>query len=467
MEKWHFRDTYKKAVQEAETNPQNASNCLKIISDNITLPQTSEALKLAYCALRRIAGVYPQKEEIKEIFVSGLGNPNNDDKSREYAKKQMNDAGISPLEEEQHTIAEKTASLTDVRIGERIAKTQEHPHGFRIIEEIPPDEPSVLFLTGGITETDKEANGYLKFVDKLLTSHGIHAKLYASVYEFNDVSSFDKDLAYKVLMKEHHHKVDLPEKISKETQNPHYIETLFNKAFLNRISDGQGKRLPLLQALQKMRQMTVIAHCHGAYTFLKIEDMMQKKMEQLGYTKEERSQIQKELLCVAHAPYAPLGVSKSTMISFASAQDRTIKHYNQFEYEVRRMAKEKHLPLCYLPKERGEVFLTPSMGKKERVEHMFVGYDINADIHSENSFGSEELSKNGENMITFAGNAIINGVKNSYSNNPLPPVKNLVCGQDEHLTKIFETIEENGKTVWREIHQRNLARLHAKNNSRS
>ena len=53
--------------------------------------------------------------------------------------------------------------------------------------------------------------------------------------------------------------------------------------------------------------------------------MMQQTMKELGFSPAERGQIQKQLLCLACAPSAPLGISKSTLISFASRQDESLQ----------------------------------------------------------------------------------------------------------------------------------------------
>ena len=173
-------------------------------------------------------------------------------------------------------------------------------------------------------------------------------------------------------MQDHHRSVKLNKQLNEDTLHPRYVDDLFDKALLNRISDKNGKRLSTDEACAKIRKLTIVAHCHGAYTFLKLEEKMQKKMQELGYSAEERAKIQHEMLCVAHAPYAPLGVSKSTMISFASAQDLKINHHNNFETEIRAMSKNNEVMLSYFPGKQGELFLTPSMGEDVE-EHNFLG----------------------------------------------------------------------------------------------
>ena len=87
--------------------------------------------------------------------------------------------------------------------------------------------------------------------------------------------------------------------------------------------------------MKRIRNLTVFAHCHGAYVFLKLEEMMQDKMKELGYTADERNIIQKQLFCVAYAPLTPVGINKSNVINFASAWDDAIN-------SSREKTEEKH-----------------------------------------------------------------------------------------------------------------------------
>lgn len=416
--------------------------CLRIISSKIadTRNDTTD-LKKAYEALGKIRSVYPHKEKVDAIFMRGLQNPKNSMSSKKAAYRQMG------------RIDELTSRSS---IGQRIEKTDDNPHGFKSVDQIDSDETAILFLGGNATNSDRSANGYLSSLEKLLQHHKIeeNVALYAAIYDFGEFDdkavAFNDNLARTKLMQDHHRSVKLNKQLNEDTLHPRYVDDLFDKVLLNRISDKNGKRLSTDEACAKIRKLTIVAHCHGAYTFLKLEEKMQKKMQELGYSAEERAKIQHEMLCVAHAPYAPLGVSKSTMISFASAQDLEVRHYNNFEIEIRAMSKNNEVMLSYFPDKQGELFLTPSMGEDVE-EHNFLGY------LPEN----QGLSKEGLAIMALSGNTIVNGVKNSLSGEHLPPVKDLVCGTDEKYQKLFDKLKDNGEKMWQEMSLNTAIRLKA------
>ena len=198
-------------------------------------------------------------------------------------------------------------------------------------------------------------------------------------------------------------------------------------------------------AMRNVRNVTIVAHCHGAYTVLAVEELMRKKMTELGYSSQERDAIQKQLLCVAHAPYCPLGVSHSTFISFASTSDNDIRHYNQFEALVRQIVKHDGIGLSWFPERRGNVFLVPSITTSDfsslglfSSEHSYYGYDTN----------DRDFTPDGNILLEFEKNAIVNGVKNALAGAPIPSVQELVTGGDADLLREFERATRNGNNAW-------------------
>ena len=144
------------------------------------------------------------------------------------------------------------------------------------------------------------------------------------------------------------------------------------------------------------------------------------------------------------------------MISFVSAQDDEISHYNNFEKEIRRMSKNSEVTLSYFSGKQGEMFLTPSMGA-EVEQHNFLGYDTT----------QKGLSKEGQAILGLSGSTIVNGVKNSLSGQPLPEVKELVCGKDEKYQKFFDKLQENGAKIWQKISTNTVMRLKAQKGKES
>ena len=63
--------------------------------------------------------------------------------------------------------------------------------------------------------------------------------------------------------------------------------------------------------------------------------------------------------------------------------------------------------------------------------------------------------------MALSGNTIVNGVKNSLSGEPLPPVKDLVCGTDEKYQKLFDKLKDNGEKMWQKMSLNTAIRLKA------
>lgn len=333
-----------------------------------------------------------------------------------------------------------------VFFGERVPKSPEYPDSWRDAWSIPPDETCVFVLGGNGAVKPRQANGYLSSIDSFLKSqHVPGVKLYAEYHDFGDqkrdpVHAFNDATARIALMKQHGRRVKQEIKPNFDDLHPQYVEQIFNSVFLPRIS-RDGKRLDFETACKNIRNITVVAHCHGGYTFLKIEELMQQALKDLGYSNFERLEIQKQLLCIAHAPYCPLGTSKSTMISFLSASDYNMHSYNQFEQMLRNLPK---IPLSWFAGQHGNVFITKKLytplyhSDTDSPEHNFYGYDIKA----------EELTPYGAIMTRFAGNALKNGLAGAMAGKPIGTVRELVTGGDPELEQEFDTATRHGERMY-------------------
>jgi len=230
-----------------------------------------------------------------------------------------------------------------------------------------------------------------------------------------------------------------------EDKNPKYVKDLFEKFLLPRIAKNGGKeRLSLAEAKQNIRNLQIVAHCHGAYTALKMEEMMGKKMKELGYSKDEQALIQKQLLIVAQSPYCPLGVSKSTFISFCSAKDGELNHHNHFNDAVWELNQEHDIRLSYFDEKKGNLFLvsTTGIGEYAPDEHNYWGL-----------LSCEGQSKDFIAMLRMEGNAIAAGIKNALVKGEILTTKQLVC-EDKISEEVFDRASENGKQLYQQIVQK-------------
>lgn len=410
-----------------------------------------------------------------------------------------------------------------VRLGFRdISENQGH-HPWSNIgdDDIPYDEHCVFVLGGSGTNNDRSANGYAKGLSKALSNELLQkVKIYGAVYNFietydpeSDVKKSmikngrnlisDKRFLWYLIEKE---KQQIKQsKIKKiisaifsnkksanetkkneestsesvfnnsvyETSNLQLIEKLFNQVLLPRISE-KNKKLDINEALKRIRNVTFVVHCYGGHVFFNLEKLMQQKMTELGYTAEEQIQIQKQLFCVAFAPMYPLGKSKSTMLSFASAQDKFLIHMHNNIFSLYINALRKHILkkeqkqgligkralnkpfsilansknnlISYFPDKRGNIIIFPHVGDEDILEQ-----------ETEHNLVGEKIAPDGKVFQMFITNAITNSIKSASTGNLLPDIKELVTNneksaeQEEILKNIFEIAQKNGADIYSEM----------------
>lgn len=325
--------------------------------------------------------------------------------------------------------------------GERVEKSAENPYGWRNITEVNPNETVCLVLGGQSTTTDSSVNFYCSDLEKLLQKH----QLRDQVRIMGAVNHYGKDLnpslARTELMNEYRRGDKVDGTFNTEIVSPQYIEDIYNTFIKPRlIQADSGKKDTIENACRKMRKLNIYAHCHGGYTAMKLEQLTLKKMSELGYSADEAAQIQKNLLVVAYAPYCPLGKAKSTMVSFASGDDRIVKHNNMFENTMRYLkdVEKKKFSLSYFAGKKGNLFYAPTLGKID--QHEFNGFEPD----------EKRLNGDGRLIMKMLRNTLINGIKSSVNNQPLGDIKDLAA--NTYIDKEFiGVLQQNGEEMWQSI----------------
>ena len=375
--------------------------------------------------------------------------------------------------------------MSSIEIGKRTDKTEDNPYGYVKVDSIPKDEVCVLYIGGDGATTDKAANGYAKIIkNEILNEISAEVPVYSIVYNFD---GHNKSLARQIANIKHRTEIlrsnaDIEKTLSKATAeefNPQYVNELFEKAILPRITLQNGKgKLSVEEACKRIRKLNMVVHCHGAYTALKLEEKMQAAMKELGYSEQNRGKIQSQMLVVALAPASPLGISKSEFISFKSAYDGNTPLKNNFfdRYIEIRKAEERRrfnaedlknqegiennrwfdLKPCFFAKKQGNLFLIKQKYDWYEGEGPFL---INEDEHNNVQFKDKNQTKDGRLMAYYAKTILQNGIKNSLKQDdefvPLPPIDDLVLsGNPERAEKeqsAFEKMKQNGKDFRKQI----------------
>ena len=341
---------------------------------------------------------------------------------------------------------------SNIKIGQRI-KSNAEEYNWRFVQEVPVNKPCVIMFGGDGTTESKSANGYLKKIETKLNSAGLSdVNLFGVVYDFGDTQMGCNPLtARKIQMKKYQRKVCIENKQYIENISPEYINQLFDILIMPRISKDNN-RLPLKEATKKIRNLNVVAHCHGAYTFFKLEEKMQQAMTDLGYSDKEKQQIQKQFVCIAHAPYYPLGASKSTMVSFASIKDYKIEQYNHFLPTLQKLDRKYEYKFSFFSGKYGDIFVAPQIFDMW-FERDFAGLDTNVYEHDFTDYNDDAgvLTYEGIVIKQLSGNALVNAVKSSENNTSITDIQNLVCGDNRFLNDIFNTLRQNGVLMYQAV----------------
>lgn len=395
--------------------------CIELMEKHVDdKDQDHSALSALYKSAGQMRDIFPEYEErLTKVIKKGLEHPKNNKISQKVAYRVLGDY-------------EKLCSKVSVH--KRTIKSDENPYGFENVSDVDNEKPCVLALGGDGVRFEKELNGYLGEIYRLMEKHDLQDKvnIYGVIYDFGEY--MDVNWARTKLMQEHHRNVRDKE-LNAETKDPKYIKDIFDDFIEPRLSNS-GRRFSAKKAAKNIRKLQIFAHCHGAYTALKLEEMMQKRMAELGYDKESREFVQKQLLIVTQSPYCPLGCSKSTMVSFASARDFETSHHNNFELALDAVRREEKIPLSYFPDDRGNLFLADNMGKGCD-EHNFWGFRV-----------SPMNSEDGAKLVEMEGNVLVNGVKNAVEGKKeLGDVKELIADDE-----CFETVKANGTKLYNKMY---------------
>lgn len=364
----------------------------------------------------------------------------------------------------------RVKNLSSTVIAERCEKCDEHPYGIREATAIDPDEVITLVLLGIPKKHDrtKTYNGFLKRIDNFTKPLNLNTR---NVIALTDDGHYYNDDAARAIMAE---QIRNPQKANallskyplttqKELLMPQYVKDIFDQVVLPRISENNGKiRLPLAKALRRIRKMNIVGFCHGGHTALKLEELMQQKMTELGYSEEERKQIQKQLMILAYSPDCPLDISQSRYITIASASDFTINHMNAVkEYINYGIGLVLDFGLSYQSHQGNDTFYCTKYNKNgvegnplqwtkvtpDSATELFTRKHTKDDPITEHDFlGYEErpaMSKAAKKLQKIGGNILESAIKNSLEQEdsgfkPLPKTFKLASRGIKDYYRMFQ-----------------------------
>lgn len=256
-----------------------------------------------------------------------------------------------------------------------------------------------------------------------------------------------------------------------------YIDDAFKKIMLPRISKD-GKRLPLNEAMKRIRKLNIVAHCHGGFVAQQIEAKTYDKMLELGYSVSEVKQILSQLLIVAHAPaYRPDKIN-SHFLAFKTAfdqfqdimPDNWLRRVVGFRVkkDTKHMMKNSLSTMEHEWLKNGPIFLGEKGGNMFLVAQAFEfgddgdgGVGASSQEHNNTSY-YRLIAQTDEGYILnlIARNVIRNGIANSLAQTddkfiPLPENADLIKWNDNESLSIrpFKDMEQDGKEFMKIVYE--------------
>lgn len=219
---------------------------------------------------------------------------------------------------------------------------------------------------------------------------------------------------------------------------PQYIYDIFNFAFIPRLLGRNNQMLSPKKIIENFRNMLVYTHCHGTYVLRMQEKQMQQEFNKFTYSLQDMYTIQKHLLTINHAPFAPLENFKFTALSFVSASDTQVGYYNELDYNMKK-SPDVFKPAFY-GSDFGNVMITDRIKKVLNNEHSQVG--ISGDYGSQH-----ELTSNGQILFAAERKALLTATSAMLAGKPIPSISDLISTDDISFSELNKRGQQICKTL--------------------
>ena len=352
-------------------------------------------------------------------------------------------------------LKEKNQGKSFAVLAERCETSEENPHRIKIAQPLKPEETCVVIIPG---MHEKENDQYLRLYNSILkkvhdfvnktpefTENQVRVCVTVrSLGKFHDYEKASDGLYYEKMWPNAYQnmKERTPQDYREETFNPQYINDIFNSVILPRISQKEGsERISLEQAKKNIRRLNLLLHCNGGYVTMQLEKILNKKMTELQYSKDEQKQIKSQLLVLAYNPNCPKVYSEFNFISIESALDSHNKYQNYIREYL--LMKPHNFGICYIGKKWGKSLICSRVNNKKKALKQINDIDLYKErelayklgyIGEHEFMGFEpapNMSSSAKKLQQFANNILYNAIHNSLKQNednfvPLPKIQNLV-----------------------------------------
>lgn len=326
--------------------------------------------------------------------------------------------------------------MKDISSANFIKIPLENPNRLEFTTSMDLSRPSILILGGENTNTHEWARNYCITIAKTLYLNGIKSglDLYSVCYKLRDRKN---DLDRLNLFREFRDTKNLLDYSNGLTMTditymnqsyplsntyPSYIYDILNFAFIPRLLGCNDQIQSPKKIKENFRKMIIFTHCHGTYVLRMIEKYMQQESNRFTYCLQDMYDIQKSILTINHAPFAPLEQCKFYSVSFTSASDPEINYYNELSYHMRKSPDK--FKTAFFGQKFGNLMITNRIKEDIIKEHSQVG--LSGDPRDEHA-----LTENGKILFATERNALLEGTRAMLGKKPIPTIQQLIRTQDE------------------------------------
>lgn len=210
------------------------------------------------------------------------------------------------------------------KLYEKVPRNDEYEYGMKLLDDYDnpfKDGPCLLSMIA-LTMWEKDINGALSQgmeALRLKTNHNENTGI-----ELDDFNGRVLSLAYGEPSEFTGIKGKKISRIAR-TEN---LDDEFTKKYLFPLIENNGNKIDVMQAMRNMRNVNIMAYCAATKSALRMEECLKNRMNELGYSEQEISQIQSQMCIVAYATDVKMRMEfvhkqkiESACISFGDVND--------------------------------------------------------------------------------------------------------------------------------------------------
>ncbi len=312
--------------------------------------------------------------------------------------------------------------------------------------------PCILILGGENTNTPGWARNYCLTIAKTLHLNDIKGGLnmYSAIYKFRDRNSSLDRLNLFRAFRDTKQLLDYGNGLTMtdiaymnksyplSNTFPNYVYDVLNFAFIPRLLGRNEQMLPLKKMKENFKNMIIYTHCHGTYVLRMLERYLQQESTRFTYSLSDMHDVQKNILAINHAPFAPLEDSKFSALSFLSASDRQVNYYNELSYNMQ--LSPNSFQTAFFGSKFGNIMITSRIKKDITKEHSQVGL-------SGDKTTAHSLTTNGQILFAAERNALLEGTRAMLAGKNIPKTPKLICAPDKGIELDFEDFKSRGQKI--------------------